>query len=387
VDGLVHLVGSSFLVGANAHSVRTRFQMRNREQLKMASQQRIPIFDGHNDTLGKVGSTEPEEARSFFVKSERGHLDLPRAEEAGFAGGLFAVFVEGESTRALDAGTVDEQEQTLADGYPELGHAQQAAISMMAKLFRLESDSRGKLRVVRAADELDDCLREGVLAAVLHIEGAEAIDPDLDALVVFYQAGLRSLGIVWSRPNAFGHGVPFEFPSAPDTGPGLTDAGKALVRACNQLGILVDVSHLNEKGFWDVAGLSDAPLVATHSAVHALCPSSRNLTDAQLDAIGASGGVIGVNFHVGFLREDGQDNAVTPLADIVRHINYIAERIGIEHVAFGSDFDGATMPRELGDVTGLPRLIAALDRSGYDANELRLITHGNWLRVLRQTLR
>ena len=238
---------------------------------------------------------------------------------------------------------------------------------------------------MRAADELDDCLREGVLAAVLHFEGAEAIDPKLDALLVFYQAGLRSLGIVWSRPNAFGYGVPFKFPSSPDTGPGLTDAGKALVRACNQLGILVDVSHLNEKGFWDVADISDAPLVATHSAVHALCPSTRNLTDVQLDAIGETGGVVGVNFHVGFLREDGEENEATPISDIVRHVDYIAERIGVEHVAFGSDFDGATMPRQLGDVTGLPRLIAALERSGYDAAELRLIAHENWLRVLRQT--
>ena len=112
----------------------------------------------------------------------------------------------------------------------------------------------------------------GNLAAVLHIEGAEAIDPELEALEVFYAAGLRSLGPVWSRPNVFGHGVPFRFPSSPDTGPGLTDAGKELVRACNRLRIMLDLTHLNEAGFWDVAALTDAPLVATHSNVHALCP-------------------------------------------------------------------------------------------------------------------
>jgi membrane dipeptidase len=190
---------------------------------------------------------------------------------------------------------------------------------------------------------------------------------------------------VWSRPNAFGHGVPFGFPQSPDTGPGLTEAGKALVRACNELGMLVDVSHLNEKGFWDVARISEAPLVATHSAAHALCPSSRNLTDAQLDAIAESGGVVGINFHVGFLRADGQDEAETPILDIVRHVDYVANRIGIEHVALGSDFDGATMPNELGDVSGLPKLIAALQAQGFGEEELAKITHENWMRIFRKT--
>ncbi|MGD9145899.1 MAG: dipeptidase, partial [Anaerolineae bacterium] len=291
-------------------------------------------------------------------------------------GGLFAIFV-GSEEPAADAAMLSHS--------PEIGYARQVAISMMARLFRLEAESEGQLRVVRTADQLSACLEEGVLAAVMHFEGAEAIDTNLDALLVFYEAGLRSVGIVWSWSNAFGHGVPFLFPDSPDTGPGLTDAGKALVRGCNELGILVDVSHLNEKGFWDVARISDAPLVATHAGVHALCPSTRNLTDAQLDAIGETGGLVGVNFHVGFLRADGQDDEETPIEDIVRHIDYITERIGLDHVAFGSDFDGATMPRDLGDVTGLPKLIGALQAHGYGEEELKQITHQNWLRIFRQT--
>src|SRR5690606_7884594 len=140
---------------------------------------------------------------------------------------------------------------------------------------------------------------------LFQIEGAEAIDPDLNALEVLYQAGLRSLGITWSRPNTFASGVPFRFPSSPDTGPGLTDAGRDLVRACNELGILIDLSHLNQQGFYDVAGLSDAPLVATHSNAHVVSNTSRNLTDDQLEAIRASGGVVGLNYAVAFLRPDG----------------------------------------------------------------------------------
>ena len=135
----------------------------------------------------------------------------------------------------------------------------------------------------------------------------------------------------------------------------------------------------------DVAHISDAPLVATHSGVHALCPSTRNLTDAQLDAIGETGGLVGVNFHVEFLRADGQEDEETPIRDIVRHIDYIAGRIGIEHVALGSDFDGATVPRDLGDVSGLPKLIAALQTHGYGEDELKRITHENWLRIFSQT--
>jgi membrane dipeptidase len=204
---------------------------------------------------------------------------------------------------------------------------------------------------------------------------------------MFYQAGLRSLGPVWSRPNAFATGVPFSFPASPDTGPGLTDAGGALIRACNRLGIMIDLSHINEQGFWDVAHISDAPLVATHSNVHALCRSTRNLTDKQLDAIKESDGMVGLNFAVGFLREDGKNEEDTPLDVMVQHIDYLVERIGIDRVGLGSDFDGATMPRDLGDAAGLPKLVAALRARGYDDAALRKIAHENWVRVLRKTWR
>jgi membrane dipeptidase len=346
----------------------------------------LPILDGHNDTLLALGPGE--DSRSFFERSDRGHVDLPRAREGNLAGGLFAIFVDSDEHQSTEPAPKDPAAVEALTSHPvELGRAQQVTISIMARLFHLEAESAGQLQVVRSADQMATCLDQGVLAAVMHLEGAEAIDPGLDALYVFYQAGLRSVGIVWSRPNAFGYGVPFRFPASPDTGPGLTPAGEALVRACNELGILVDVSHLNEKGFWDVARISDAPLVATHSGAHALCPSTRNLTDAQLDAIAESGGLVGVNFHVGFIRADGQDDPNTPIADIVRHVDYIARRIGLDHVAFGSDFDGATMPQELGDVAGLPKLVAALRAAGYGEADLAKITHQNWLRILRATWR
>jgi membrane dipeptidase len=350
----------------------------------------LVIFDGHNDALLHYYDPTKPESASFFERHASGDIDLPRAREGNFGGGFFAVFVPARTGRGIKK--VNEAAYITDKGYFEplaksirFEYAQPVAMHIVAGLFKLEAESEGQLKVIRIAAEIDDCLKKGVMAAVLHFEGAESIDNELDALDVFYQAGLRSLGLVWSRPNNFGYGVPFHFPAAPDIGPGLTDAGKALVRACNQLGIMIDLSHLNEAGFWDVAKISDAPLVATHSNAHALCASTRNLTDKQLDAIKESDGMVGLNFAVGFLRADGGNNSDTPMEVLVQHVDYLVERLGIDRVGLGSDFDGATMPNDLKDVSKLPNLIAALRKSGYDDTALKKITHENWLRVLRKT--
>lgn len=326
----------------------------------------IPVFDGHNDTLRDL----PRTGRSFFSRGAQGHVDLPRAREGGLAGGFCACFVTTAEGREAEV--------------PQ-GEALALTIAMMANLFRLERESHGQVRVVRTAVDIDRCLEEGVFAALLHIEGAESIDPEFHALEVFYGAGLRSLGLVWSRSNIYGHGVPFRFPSSPDTGPGLTEAGKNLVRACNRLGIVVDLAHLNEQGFWDVAAISDKPLIATHSNAHSITATTRNLTDTQLDAIKDSDGMVGVNFATGFVRPDGRMEADTPLEMLADHFAYLAERLGIDRVGFGSDFDGATIPQAMGDCAGLQRMIDALRARGFDEPSLRKVAYENWLRVLRAT--
>jgi membrane dipeptidase len=355
----------------------------------MTINNRLPIFDGHNDALQSVYLPKTGKARPFFKRTTEGHIDLPRMRQGGFSGGFFAIFVPSNSSADGFSGVKPDKaattyEMPLAPAL-DLTYAREMTIKGMAGLFRLEAESEGQIKVIRTADELSVSLGGEAIAVVLHFEGAEAIDRDLDALDVFYQAGLRSLGLVWSRPNVFAQGVPFKFPGSPDTGPGLSDAGRQLVRACNRLGILVDLAHITEKGFWDTAEVSHAPLVVTHAGAHALCHSTRNLTDEQLDAIRDSDGVVGVNFHVGFLRQDGRLEPETPLSEIVHHIDYIAQRIGVGHVAFGSDFDGAIMPLELGDVTGMPKLVSALHDQGYDEDALRKITHENWVRVLHKT--
>lgn len=349
-----------------------------------------PIFDGHNDTLLNLHQLERGNGRSFFQKSDNGHIDLPRAREGGLAGGFFAMFTPNppeerpyeDPTKGLGSGasyTIPLPPQL------EQNYALNFTNALIARLFRLVKEADGAVQIVTTVDTLEQCLENNILAVIMHIEGAEAIDTDLDALYVLHAAGLRSIGPVWSRPTQFAEGVPFAYPEDPDIGDGLTDAGKALVKACNDLNIMLDLSHLNEKGFWDIHKLSNAPLVATHSNAHALCASPRNLTDKQLDALGESGGVVGINYHVGFLREDGDSHAETSLTEIVRHASYIAERIGIDHVALGSDFDGATMPGDLKDAADLPKLMTAFQEAGFDDDALAKIAYKNWLRVLRQT--
>jgi membrane dipeptidase len=347
------------------------------------------VFDGHNDTLLDLFPLAPATPRrTFFEQSEQGHIDLPRARAGGLGGGFFAMFIPNRFRKGHARPRPIQVDGRLEYPVPppvEQPYALELSLHMAAGLFRLEQESAGQLKIVRSAAELERCLKGKTFAAILHAEGADFIDPGMDALEVMAQAGLKSLGLVWSRPNLFGAGVPFTFPGSPDNGPGLTRLGMALVQRCNQLRIMVDLSHLTEKGFWDVEAQSDAPLVATHSGAHALCASPRNLTDKQLDAIGRTGGMVGVNFHKGFLRADGNEKRKTSVSEIARHAAYIAERIGDEHVGLGSDFDGAWMPEDLGDVTGLPRLMDALRAVGFSGESLKRVAHGNWVRVLRAT--
>ncbi len=349
----------------------------------------IPVFDGHNDILLRL-LLDPARREEIFLTGEgKGHLDLPRMKAAGFAGGFFAIYLP--SPTAHDDANYQRlmQNPPYALPLPDLipfADAIHPAVAMAGHLLWMERAAKGALKVCRTAAEVRGCIATGTIAAVMHMEGAEAIDESLDALHLFHAAGLRSLGPVWSRPTIFGHGVPFAYPSSPDTGPGLTEAGKRLVAACNRLRIMLDLSHMNEAGFNDVARLSDAPLVATHSNAHALCPSSRNLTDRQLAMIRDSGGMVGLNFSVSFLRPDGRQIAETGWDPILRQMDHLLDRLGEDNLGFGSDYDGCTTPDVIGDVGGLPRLLQALSDHGYDRPLLEKLAHGNWLTLLDRML-
>jgi membrane dipeptidase len=341
----------------------------------------VPIFDGHNDALLRLHRRGGADPAAAFLRGGEGHLDLPKARAGGFAGGLFALFVPGTPGVRPRA----EGDGTAAPRFnPEPEAAQKAVFAMFALLRRIEAGSEGAVRICRSAAEIEAAREAGALAAVVHVEGAEAIEPDLALLEVLHAAGLRSLGPVWSRPNAFGTGVPFRFPSGPDIGPGLTDLGRALVGECERLRIAVDAAHLNEAGFWDLAAASTQPLIASHSNAHALTPHSRNLTDRQLDAIRERSGLVGVNFSVNMIGEGALNASDGPLSALADQFAYLVERLGEDCVAFGSDFDGTRLPAEMGDASGLPRLIALMRERGFGETLIGKLAWGNWLGVLRR---
>ncbi|MCV0427844.1 MAG: dipeptidase [Roseibium sp.] len=343
----------------------------------------FPVFDGHNDTLLKLEIDAIKGGnRNFFERSDTGHLDLVRAQEAGFAGGLFAMFVPSNPDQDFSS-PFDPKDPA---NYQEVPHKQALDFTyrLLERAEQIETDSDGQVAICRSAEENRAAIDAGKMAISLHIEGAEAIDTEFYALEDLYKRGLRSLGLVWSRENEFGYGVPMAHPASPDIGTGLTGAGRDLVRACNKLGVLLDVSHLNEKGFWDLARITDRPIVASHSNVHSICPSSRNLTDKQLDAIKESEGLVGINFHVPFLRPDGGYARDTHLNVIADHAAYLTDRLGEDGVALGSDFDGCVVPNDIGDVTGLSRLLEALDARGFNAIAIEKIAHKNWINALEK---
>jgi membrane dipeptidase len=331
----------------------------------------IRIVDGHNDALLRAW----RRGGSLRDRSDDGHLDLPRMREGGVAAGFFAIYVP-----ATDEEPPDPRDRIVPTDtgwkVPLEGALPRDRASRIAR--ELLAIAERDLPVVRTVDHLERCVAGMEVGAILHLEGAEPLADDLED---WYEHGIRSLGLVWSRPNDYGHGVQFRYPGRPD-GPGLTERGKQLVQQCNELGILVDCAHLTETGFFDVAERTRAPLVVTHAGAHAVSPSPRNLTDRQLDAIRDGDGVVGVFFDTVMTRPDGELDATTAIEVVASHIEYIANRIGTAHVALGSDWDGCYPPAALDDASKAQALLGAI---GWSQDELVALAHGNWLRVLRAT--
>lgn len=347
------------------------------------------IFDGHNDALTRYTSSAAN--WTFAKRSSSGHLDLPRAREGSFVGGFFAIFpgIEEGTWAPQGRHMHREPDGSFRIDLPPMLSTEFAYATSQTCFDRLDAtvaEVPGDFVMARTFAEVQAGLDRGAVVAIAHFEGAEALGDDLRHFDHFYDRGLRSVGPVWSRQNAFGTGVPFAYPAGPDIGPGLTDAGRELVRACDSRGVVIDLAHLNEAGFWDVAELTTRPLVVTHTGVHALAQKPRNLTDKQIDAVGESGGVIGVTFFTGDLTAGRGPNPLVGVGRIAEHVRYIADRIGPEHVALGSDFDGAPIPRDMKDATGLPILVSTLRGAGFDDGALGMVTNQNWLRVLSASL-
>jgi membrane dipeptidase len=342
------------------------------------------VIDGHNDSLLGLWRADADPA-AFRDGYPDGDLDLPRARRSGLAAGLFAVFVPSEDRFGPENARTETTDGYRVERPPPISPAYaRRATDEMLDIFDALAAGDGVQRCTTAAD-VRACLDGDDLGVILHFEGAEAIAPDLSNFEDYYDRGLRSLGPAWSRPTQFADGVPFRYPSTPDCGGGLTDAGRRLVRRCADRGVLVDCAHLASEGFWDVHDISTNPLVVSHSAAHAVTPLSRNLTDDQLDAVADTGGVVGLTFAANALRSDAANDPDAPVDVAVDHIDHLVDRMGVDHVALGSDFDGATIIDAIGDAAGLPALFDALRDAGYSDRDLRKLAHENWLRVLDAT--
>jgi membrane dipeptidase len=340
-----------------------------------------PIFDGHNDALLRLSMVKDDPVAAFR-DGDNGHVDLPKARAGGMVGGFFALF-SPTLNQSLDFKIFDDPPYDIPLPDPMPRHAAEMPVSRQVDIAAA-LEASGLIRMARTRDDLATDA-DGPLTVVLHLEGAECIGADLEGLETLYDAGLRSLGPVWSRPNAFAHGVPFRSGSDGDTGPGLTEAGRALVRECHARGMVVDCSHITAKGFWDIAE-EGAPLVATHSNACAVAMTARNLTDAQLKAVGETGGMVGLNFGTMFLRPDGKRAPEGGIGFAVRHLAHMVEMAGEDHVGLGSDFDGAPMPEGLGSAAELQNLVDTMEEAGFGADLIRGICRDNWIGFLSRRL-
>jgi membrane dipeptidase len=311
------------------------------------------VFDGHCDFLHQTS----RDGRQFENRLQVGHVDLPRLVEGGVDAQIFALWDYWAALPPDRSPTVESLRQVHA-------------------FYGMAERRADRFVPARSAGDIEKAWREGKVAGVLSLEGTEPLAGDVGLLRVFYRLGVRNLGLTWDYRNLAGDGVGAAHPG------GLTDFGRELVREADRLGIVLDIAHLSPVGVEELLGLADGPVIDSHTAAYALCPHRRNLTDAQLDAVAATGGVVCIAFVPDFLHAD---KSRASLEDALDHVDYVVKRIGVDHVGIGSDFDGYELvTRGLEDVSHLPALTAGLIARGYDASAARYILGMNLLRVFRQ---
>lgn len=303
------------------------------------------VVDLHSDTILDVA----EGRRDVRQRTASGHIDLPRLREGGVDVQVFALFVHPRY-----AGRGWERAAELLDAFDRLA-------AQTPDLVRATS-----------VDAIEQAVAAGRIAAVLAVENGTALDGEVGHLAHLHARGVRMMSLTWNHRNELAEGAMEE------TGTGLTELGRAVLARMQDLGMVVDVSHLSRRSFWDVVEATRGPLVATHSNAAGLTPHARNLSDEQLRAIAGRGGVVGVNFYPAF-------TGGAALSHVLDHIDYLVGVMGPDHVALGSDFDGFTQTVEgLEDVARLPGLTAGLRARGYAPAEVRKILGENALRVFRQ---
>lgn len=318
------------------------------------------IIDGHCDTILHMFprmSTPERKPRSILVKSEIGHVDLPRLMEANVTCQFFAIYTEPM--------------------YKPL-KATARALEMMAKFYEEIDKSEGRIIVVNNSEDILKAKIEGKLAALISMEGAEPIQHNPIILRMFHKLGLRAISLTWNERNMLADGV-----GESRTQSKLTELGLNALEEIKRLKMLLDVSHLSDSCFWDLIENFKLPIIASHSNARAICNHRRNLTDEQLKVLAERGGVTGINFSPSFIVNEGK----ATIDDVIKHIDHIVNVAGINHVGLGSDYDGiASTPIGLEDVSKLPNLTAKLLEHGYSKNDVKKILGENFLRVIREVI-
>ena len=351
------------------------------------------VVDGHIDTPQRMLDMKTD----ISARLADGHVDVPRMQAGGLTAAFFSIWVDaryGPGTafrRALDLiGAV----RALADSNPEV-------------------------ELATSAEDVRSAAARGHVAALMGVEGGHAIENSLAKLDSLFRLGVRYMTLTWNNGNDWAGSS-----TDPKRGGGLTPLGRRVVRRMNELGVLVDVSHVSDQTFWDVIATSTRPVIASHSSCRALAHHPRNLTDDELRAIARNGGVVGINFYPVFLDDHFRQQyeelrrRIRPETDSIRaryrghpgesafevdkfvgeraesldvptidrlldHIDHAVQVMGIDHVGLGSDFDGiSVLPRPMKDVTSLPEVVRALAGRGYSDEDVRKILGENFLRLL-----
>jgi membrane dipeptidase len=358
------------------------------------------VVDTHNDVLSEATLKGLDIGTDLTGKTMS---DLARFKKGGVDVQVFSIFCDDQFG---------------------VGSAFRQANREIDSLYSIAARNPDKMEIVTNSAGIEHAVKHHKLAAMLGVEGGHMIEDDMDKLDSFYKRGVRYMTLTWNNSTPWATSAFDETSHAWTVTPyGLTEKGKAIVRRMNELGMLVDLSHVGEKTFWDAIHTTSKPIICSHSSVYAICPVPRNLKDDQIKAVGANGGVIQVNFYSGFLDSDyavrvkrflgrhkaeldsltavrasqfiineyiskkypqEADSLRAPLSLLIDHIDYIVKLIGPEHVGLGSDFDGIeSPPQQLDDVTTYPLITRELLKRGYKPADIEKILGGNFIRVLK----
>ena len=353
----------------------------------------LVVVDGHNDVIYE--SILP--GKDIGQRLSSGSTDLPRLKEGGVDVQVFAVWSDDAKWRSGAFRHANEQ------------------LDALEKMIAANTD---KIALAKSSADIGPILQEGKIAALIGIEGGNMIENSIENLVRLHERGARYLTLTWNYNLAWASCAAMESDKTMAAeGKGLTALGKEIIKKMNKIGMMVDLSHAGEQTFYDVIAVTDKPILVSHSNAYSLCPHPRNLKDAQLEALKKNGGVVGVNFYSGFLDPDYetrlkaiysrhfgrpdvsmstwamyeqlpkelQRQADAPLSKLLDHIDYLVRKVGIEHVAVGSDFDGIeSAPQGLEDVSKFPVLTKALLERGYKKEDIAKILGQNFLRILKE---